>query len=66
MALKTMLVGHSFVCRFKAFLREHQKDFNYNLNLCPRQFMLQYAGKSGGTVQSVREEKLEAVADFDP
>ena len=66
MALKAIILGHSFVSRFKAFIREHQNEFSFNLNLSPQQFMVQYAGRPGGTVQSIKEEKLETVGDFPP
>lgn len=66
MAVKTLILGHSFVSRFKAFLREHQGQFSYSLNLSPQQCMVQYAGYPGGMVPGIRSGKLETVSDFEP
>ena len=57
MALKTIIFGHSFVSRFRAFIKENQNEFSFNLNLSPQQFMVQYSGRPVGSVQSIKEEK---------
>lgn len=65
MPTRVLVLGHSFVARFKAFLRDNVSKFTFSLNLDPKQFMIQYFGRPGATVSSIRRN-LEIVGDFEP
>ena len=52
--LKTLLLGHSFVSHFKSFVRSRIPELNFNLNLDPKEVMIQYSGKPGATVESLK------------
>lgn len=66
MTYKILFLGHSFITRFKSFLREHQADYSFTLNLSPQQVMIQYSGRPGGTVPRINADNLEIVTDFEP
>ena len=64
--LKTLILGHSFVRHFKNFIKSRMPDYNFTLKLDPREVMIQYSGKSGATVGSLRLCQLPDVKDFEP
>lgn len=66
MVYKVHLIGHSFVTRFKQFLKHNLDQYSYTLNLDPHDVMIQYSGLSGGSVQSLRANLLTDVHDFEP
>lgn len=64
--LKTLILGHSFVRHFKNFIKSRLSEYNFTLNLDPREVMIQYSGQSGATVDSLRARQLSDVKDFEP
>ena len=64
--IKTLLLRHSFVTQFKSFVRSRIPELNFNLNLDPKEVMIQYSGKHGATVESLKECQLSVVEDFEP
>lgn len=65
MPTRVLVLGHSFIARFKSFLRDNVSKFTFSLNLDPKQFMIQYFGRAGATVFRIRRN-LEIVGDFEP
>lgn len=65
MPTRVLVLGHSFIARFKSFLRDNVSKFTFSLNLDPKQFMIQYFGRPGVTVSRIRRN-LEIVGDFEP
>ena len=62
-ASKIQIVGHSFVSRFKSFVRDDLDGaFHLNLQGPP---LIQYSGFPGATVSTIRDN-LDVVSDFDP
>ena len=49
MAVKVLIQGHSFITRFKQFIRNNA-NYSYSLNQSPRDFSIQYSGWPGGKV----------------
>lgn len=66
MAVKVQIFGHSFVSRFKTFIRKNSSDFNFNLNLNKQEVMIQYSGYPGASVQSLASRGLGDIEDFEP
>lgn len=67
MVIKVLILGDSFISRFKSFLRDSDHKFSYALNLDTQQFMIQYCGIPGANVSTLRQRKtLEIVSDFEP
>ena len=62
--LKTLILGHSFVRHFKNFIKSRMPEYNFTLKLDPREVMIQYSGKSGATVDSLRLCQLPDVKDL--
>lgn len=64
--IKTLLLGHSFITHFKSFIRSRIPELNFNLNLDPKEVMIQYSGRPGATIESLKECQLTDVEDFEP
>ena len=66
MVLKCLLLGHSFVNNFKKFIRSNPSEFNFTLNLDPKEVMIQFSGSPGANVESLKSSQLSIVEDFEP
>ena len=66
MGLKVLIMGDSFIANFKTFLKDHQEEFSYSLNLPLSQVMVQYSSLRGGNVEKLQTYRLEDVEDFEP
>ena len=66
MVYKVQILGHSFVTRFKTFIKQNLDQYSYILNLDPNDIMIQYTRTPGSYVHSLREKHLEDVKDFEP
>lgn len=64
MVFKVQLFGHSFIRRFKNFIRDTE-DLCFSLNLDQRDFFIQYSGFPGARVRHLRGH-LDVVSDFKP
>ena len=64
MATKILIEGHSFIKRLKIFIRDTRPQFSYALNLRPAEFMIQYSGVSGGTIDKLWNDS--SVQDYEP
>lgn len=62
--LKIQVFGHSFVTRLRNFIK-YNADVNYSLNLRQSDYMIQYSGFPGASVETLLA-KLEVVSDFHP
>ena len=63
-SLKVQTIGYSFVSRLKDFIRVWD-DVDYSFNLNPAQYLIQFSGLPGATVDKLRNE-LDVVTDFQP
>lgn len=50
-----LVVGHSFILNLKNFIR--QNNYLMNLNLDPKEVMVQYSGIRGGTISSMKKKE---------
>ena len=66
MVLKCLILGHSFVRNLKNFIGSNLSSFNYTLKLDPKEVMIQFSGKSGANIESLKELQLGDVQDFEP
>lgn len=66
MVYKILLFGHSFISHFKRFVKASRKNFNFSLNLDPHEVMVQYSSLPGANVQTLRDNRLSDVKDFEP
>ena len=64
MTIKVLIQGHSFITRFKQFIRENNEHYSFSLNLSPQEFMVQYSGRPGGKVHHLWSD--ENITDFEP
>ena len=66
MVLKCLILGHSFVRNLKTFIGSNLPQYNYTLKLDPKEVMVQFSGKSGANVESLKTCQLADVEDFEP
>lgn len=66
MVFKIHIIGHSYVHHFKTFIRRNSDQFSYNLNLDPKQVMIQYSASPGASVPQLRDRHIQYVQDFEP
>ena len=64
--LKVLLLGHLFVCNLKSFIWQYMPELNFNLKLDAKEVMIQFSGKSGASVVSLRACQLSDIDDFEP
>ena len=64
---RILIGGHSFVANLKSYIRRNlSADVNYTLGLHPRDVMIQYSDRRGGSLDTFRRQQLESVKDFEP
>ena len=66
MVLKCLILGHSFVRNLKNFIGSNLSSYKYTLKLDPKEVMIQFAGKPGANIKSLKELQLGDVQDFEP
>lgn len=68
MPAKILILGHSFTTRFRKHIRDNLDTLSYSLNMDPRDIMVTYSGRPGGTVQVVGDAQLEEahIREFSP
>ena len=65
--IKVMIAGHSFIANLKSYIRKNLcADINFSLGLDPREIMIQYSDRRGGSLETFRQYQLESVKDFEP
>ena len=64
---RVLILGHSFISNLKSYIRLHlSSEMNYSLGLHPKNVMIQYFDRRGGSLKTYRRQQLEIVKDFEP
>ncbi|MES9971265.1 MAG: SGNH/GDSL hydrolase family protein [Candidatus Thiodiazotropha sp.] len=65
--IRVLIVGHSFIANLKNYIRRNlSSEINYALGLHPKDVMIQYSDRRGGSLSTFRQHQLESVHDFEP
>ena len=60
-------MGQSFIANLKAYMQENiDTHINFSLCLDPKDVLIQYFGRRGGTLATFRDHQLEVIQDFEP
>lgn len=65
--VRVLIVGHSFISNLKNYIRRNlSSQINYSLGLHPKDVMIQYSDRRGGSLSTFQQHQIESVQDFEP